>query len=58
VGEPQEIDGAIVLRARSDDLDAAARALASLPWPFHVRRPEELRGSLRKISAMLAASAG
>jgi predicted DNA-binding transcriptional regulator YafY len=58
VGDPQEIDGEVVLRAQTDDLDAAARALASLPWPFTVRRPEELRESLRKISAMLAASAG
>ena len=58
VGDPQEIDGAIVLRAQTDDLDAAARMLASLPWPFRVRRPEELRESVRKISAMLAASAG
>jgi predicted DNA-binding transcriptional regulator YafY len=58
VGDPQEIDGEVVLRAQTDDLDAAARALASLPWPFTVRRPDELRESLRKISAMLAASAG
>jgi predicted DNA-binding transcriptional regulator YafY len=58
VGDPEEIDGGVLLRARSDDLDEAARMLAALPWPFTVRRPEELRHSLRQIAKTLAASAG
>lgn len=58
VGDPQEIEGGILLRAQTDDLDAAARMLASLPWPFSVRRPEELRDSLRRVAVKLAAAAG
>lgn len=58
VGEPQEVDGGVLLRARTDDLDTAARLLASLGWPFTVRRPEELRASLHRLTQMLAVSAG
>jgi predicted DNA-binding transcriptional regulator YafY len=58
VGTPEEIDGAVLLRARSDDLDEAARMLATLPWPVSVRRPEELRASLRTLARTLMAAAG
>lgn len=58
IGDPAEIEGGVLLRAQSDDLDAAARELARLGWPFTVRRPPELRASVRKLAAMLQASAG
>jgi predicted DNA-binding transcriptional regulator YafY len=56
VGTPEVVDGAVILRAQSDDLDAAARMLATLPWPFLVRRPEELRASMRKVAQTLEAA--
>ncbi|HEX9824818.1 MAG TPA: YafY family protein [Actinomycetota bacterium] len=56
IGDPEETEGGVLLRARSDDLDAAARMLASLGWPFTVRRPDELRASLRKLATQLDAS--
>jgi len=58
VGTPEEIDGVVLLRAQTDDLDAAARMLATLPWPFAVRRPDELRTSLRTVAQALVAVAG
>ena len=58
VGTPEEVDGVVVLLAQSDDLDAAARMLATLPWPFAVRRPDELRASLRKVAQTLVSAAG
>lgn len=58
VGEPEETEGGVLLRAQSDDLDFAARMLASLGWPFTVRRPEELRQSLRRVAETVAAAAG
>lgn len=56
VGDPEEIEGGVLLRARSDDLDAAARELARLGWSFTVRRPPELRASVRKLAARLQAT--
>lgn len=58
VGEPEETEGGVLLRARSDDLDSAARMLASFGWSFAVRRPEELRASIRKLASELEAAAG
>jgi len=58
VGTPEVVDGMVLLRARSDDLDAAARMLATLPWPFAVRRPDELRASLKDVAHMLVKAAG
>ncbi|MGH2659749.1 MAG: hypothetical protein ACRDHS_08815 [Actinomycetota bacterium] len=46
----------MLLRARSDDLDTAARMLASLGWPFTVRHPDELRASLQRLATQLDAS--
>jgi predicted DNA-binding transcriptional regulator YafY len=56
VGEPEQIDQGVLLRAHSDDLDAAARMLASLGWPFTVRAPAELRASLRRVADVVAAA--
>jgi predicted DNA-binding transcriptional regulator YafY len=57
VGEPEQIEEGVLLRAQSDDLDAAARMLASLGWPFTVREPHELRESLRKVANIVSAAA-
>jgi predicted DNA-binding transcriptional regulator YafY len=58
VGTPELVDGTVLLRARTDDLGAAARMLATLPWPFAVRRPDELRASLKDVAQMLVKAAG
>jgi predicted DNA-binding transcriptional regulator YafY len=58
IGDPEEIDGGVLLRAHSDDLDAAAGELARLGWPFTVRRPPELRTAVRTLAATLEAAAG
>lgn len=57
VGEPEQIEEGVLLRAHSDDLDAAARMLASLGWPFTVRRPNELRESLGRVADVVSAAA-
>jgi predicted DNA-binding transcriptional regulator YafY len=58
VGIPEVVDGMVLLRARSDDLDTAARMLATLPWPFAVRSPDQLRASLKKVAQTLVTAAG
>jgi predicted DNA-binding transcriptional regulator YafY len=58
VGDPEEAEGGVLLRVRSDDLDAAARWLALFGWRFTVRRPDELRASVRKVAETMAAAAG
>jgi predicted DNA-binding transcriptional regulator YafY len=58
VGEPEQVEEGVLLRAHSDDLDAAARMLASLGWPFTVREPDELRESLRRVADIVLAAAG
>jgi predicted DNA-binding transcriptional regulator YafY len=58
IGEAEQIDEGVLLRAHADDLDAAARMLASLGWPFTVRAPDELRDALRKIAEVVFAAAG
>jgi hypothetical protein len=57
VGEPQHIEEGVLLRAHSDDFDAAARMLASLGWPFTVRKPAELCASLRQVADVVSAAA-
>jgi predicted DNA-binding transcriptional regulator YafY len=57
VGEPEQIEEGVLLRAHADDLDAAARMLASLGWPFTVRAPDELRESLRNVADIVSAAA-
>jgi hypothetical protein len=52
------IDGMVLLRVRTDDLGAAARMLATLPWPFAVRSPDELRASLKDVAQVLVKAAG
>ena len=57
VAELAEADGGVLLRARAERLDGAARMLASLGWPFTVRRPAELRSAVRELAGTLAALA-
>ena len=58
IGEPEQIEEGVLLRAHADDLDSAARMLASLGWPFTVRAPDQLRDALRKIAEVVSAAAG
>jgi predicted DNA-binding transcriptional regulator YafY len=57
VGDPEEIDEGVLLRVRSDDLDATARWLAMFGWRFTIRKPAEFKVSVRKVAEMLAAAA-
>jgi predicted DNA-binding transcriptional regulator YafY len=53
IGEPEPVRGGVLLRAHSDDLDAAARELARLGWAFTVRRPPGLRDAVRRLGESL-----
>jgi predicted DNA-binding transcriptional regulator YafY len=50
-------DGATVLRMRADSLDWVATVLARLGCDFSIRRPDELRASVRRLGERLVASA-
>ena len=50
-------DGATVLRLRADSLDWAATVLAGLGCAFSIRRPDELRATVRALGERLASSA-
>ena len=58
VGEPEEVEGGVLLRARTDDLDAAARELGRFGWPFTVRRPPELAEAVRRFADSLRRAVG
>jgi predicted DNA-binding transcriptional regulator YafY len=47
----------VIARLNVEDLDAAARYLVHLGWPFTVRQPEELRTVLGKLAAEIALAA-
>jgi predicted DNA-binding transcriptional regulator YafY len=48
-------DGKTILRMRVESLDWMAALLAGLGCDFTIRRPEELRASVRRLAARLAA---
>jgi predicted DNA-binding transcriptional regulator YafY len=50
-------DGATVLRMRADSLDWAATMLAGLGCGFSIRKPDELRVSVKALGERLARSA-
>ena len=50
-------DGTTVLRMRVDSLDWMATILAGLGCGFEIRRPDELRASVRELAERLARSA-
>lgn len=58
VGELTGRDGAVVLTARAERLDGAARMLAGLGAPFVIRRPDALRGHVRDLARRLDEQAG
>jgi predicted DNA-binding transcriptional regulator YafY len=57
LAELADEDGTTVLRMRADSLDWAAHVLARLGCPFTIRRPDELRASIRALADRLAESA-
>lgn len=54
LAELAEEEGGTALRMRVISLDWAASLLAGLGCPFHVRRPHELRTSVRALAQQLA----
>ncbi|MGH3042035.1 MAG: helix-turn-helix transcriptional regulator [Gaiellaceae bacterium] len=57
LGELAEEEGETVLRMRVESLDWMASLLAGLGCTFTIRRPDELRASVRDLAARLAAAA-
>ena len=53
-GTVVEEHGVVLLRTRAEKLDGMARMLASLEWPFVIRKPDELRAALLDFSRHLA----
>ena len=47
----------VVMHAQAERLDSMARLLASLEWPFTIRRPGELRQALKDLAGQLTAAA-
>ena len=56
MAELAESDGGTLLRMRVDSLDWTARVLAGLGCGFTVRRPDELRASVRQLAERLTSS--
>jgi predicted DNA-binding transcriptional regulator YafY len=57
-GTLDEVPGGVALRGFTQDVDWMAHYLASLPWTFQVRQPDELREALRRHAAAMLAAAG
>jgi predicted DNA-binding transcriptional regulator YafY len=53
IGDPEQAEDGVLLRAHTDDLDAAAREIVRLGWPFTVLRPLELRDAVRRLGESL-----
>jgi predicted DNA-binding transcriptional regulator YafY len=53
----EAIEDGVVIRLNVEVLDAAARYLIGLGWPFCVRQPAELRAVLRGLAIDIAAAA-
>jgi predicted DNA-binding transcriptional regulator YafY len=53
VAEIEERSDGVLVRLRAEDLSGAARMLASMPWPFVVLKPVELRTALREHAQAL-----
>ena len=47
----------VLMHARAERLDGMAHLLASLEWPFTIRRPDELRQALKDLADQLTAAA-
>jgi predicted DNA-binding transcriptional regulator YafY len=57
-GTLEEVEGGVRLHGTVQDPEWMARYLASLRWPFAVREPQELKDTLKRLAATLAAAAG
>lgn len=53
LAELAELDGRTLMRMRVESLDWMARLLAGLDCAFTIRRPDELRASVRELAARL-----
>jgi predicted DNA-binding transcriptional regulator YafY len=53
----EETPEGVVMRSSTSDLGWMARVLAGLSFPFVIRRPSELRESLRRLATEIAALA-
>lgn len=53
----EAVDDGVIIRLNVEVLDAAARYLIGLGWPFCVRQPAELRAVLRGLSVDIAVAA-
>lgn len=53
----EQTDDGVLIRLNVEDLDAAARYLARLGWPFTVRQPPELRTALATLAKRIAQAA-
>jgi predicted DNA-binding transcriptional regulator YafY len=58
LGVPEAADGGVLLKGYCDELDWYARELMRLPFAFEIRAPVELRASLSRLAAELAARFG
>ena len=58
LAELEPVEGGTLLRMRVESLDWMATLLAGLGCGFSIRRPDELRGSVRELGVRLAAAAG
>jgi predicted DNA-binding transcriptional regulator YafY len=58
VGALEPAEGGVMLQGTVQDPEWMAHYLASLPWPFAVREPPQLKAALKKHAAALMAAAG
>jgi hypothetical protein len=58
VGALEPAEGGVMLQGTVQDPEWMAHYLASLPWPFAVREPPQLKAALKKHAAELMAAAG
>lgn len=58
IGVMEAVDGAVLLRSQTDDLDWFARELARLPWRFEVLKPAALRSAVRDHARRLLGRGG
>ncbi len=53
IGVFEQVEGGVVMRNQSEDIDWFARQLASLPFGFEIRGPAELREAVRRCAENL-----
>ena len=55
LGVPEAVEGGVLLKGYCDELEWYARELMRLPFRFEIRAPVELRATLGRLAAALAA---